>query len=520
MSWYLPFALLFTILFGFLVFHSYKKQRPTLVFYGGLLMLVILRTCSAFYNGIWNTDEAEWVSIGYGLSNCDIPYQCYDAHSTGFFNIVVLQALHYLGIEYTYTSLRLFGLFLFLVPAVIVFYYTVRRTLQPREQVLATGLLIHFLLFGAYNHDMLAYNSEYIIMFFTAVLFYCNAAYKQDGKVKWLILAAVCIGIIPFAKLQGVPIAFGFGLILATNTLRKKRTVHLLLLGAVSLLPLLIIFLSFRQLGVWDDFRIMYVQSNQYLVSFSGAGFFDKLKTFIHLQRWVAPYYILAVLLLGFAVSRDKFRRESLKTIDWAPVIILGCAYFATAASGWGAEHYNTLIIIPLFLSLATFIRYTSVTSWLDKRRNTIRFAGGLSLMALVFTMLPELDRFKKRVYDDAWPYAEQLVAYIQQEIPPGQPLCVLGWFRAVEIQVDAKRPLATRTAHNFYLLAEKDEQLMNYYQQQYITDLERSKPVLIVDASYELDNALLAPIKQYIDTHYTPDTVLNNSPVYKRMKL
>ena len=519
MTYYLPVALVCSGLFFFLSYYGYKTKGPGFVFVCGLGLLLILRLMTALYPGIWNTDEAEWVSLARTLPNCDVPYRCYDAHSTGYFSIFILKSFHYLGIPYTYSSMRVFGLFFFFLPSITLFYFTIKHIYNYQVVTLGITLLLHYYLFGAHCYDLFAYNSEYIVMLFISITYYCYIRYTRDKKFIGLVIAAICIGIMPLSKLQSLPLAFGFTVLFFIYFFKNKRFRDLFIFCAVGIVPLGITLLVFWRLGVVWEFWQMYIVANRYLVNhYSNTNLFGRVKVFIYLQRWLTPYYVLMFLMLFMAWRGKKLNWSIIREIDFGQLLVLLCAYFSVAATGTGAEHYLTLLMIPFFLVLTNIISALDIEVYLGNAKRLAWYSLLLAGIAVMFLVLPEFKPWKERIYHMKRPVKTNLVAYVQKYIPAGDPLCVIGWFDAVEVQVSCERPLATRTAHNFYLLADKDTALMHFFQQQYISDLERSKPLLVIDPSYDMDSLLMQPVKEYILGKYQFDTVIDDSRVFKRI--
>lgn len=518
MELYLPIALLFAATFFFLSYFGYKKSLLPIVFWGGLIMMVTLRLMTSLHNGIWYTDEAEWVSLAYRLPYCDTPYKCFDAHSTGYLGILVLKSFSFLGIEYNYTTVRLFGLFLLMVPTVF-FFYRALRILYPKEEViLGLLLLFHYLLFGAHSIELFAYNTEYVIMFLSAAIYYCYILYTQRKRTIPLFIAALCIGILPFCKLQSLPIAFGFTVLFFIYFFRSRKFNHLLLFSGIGIVPLVITVLWFWQLGVLGDFWKMYVESNSYLVKYySAGGWIYRFKVFVYVQRWLIPYYFIASLPLFFGLLQRRISFATLKKLDFGLIFLLCCCYISVGVTGSGAGPYVTLIIIPLFLVIVNLFSVLEVATWLKREKLLGSYSLLLTVMATLFLILPELGPLKARLTRFTRPSRDNVASYVQRQIPVGKPVSVLGNVEAVELYVKCKRPPATRTVHIIYLQAKKDTALMKYYQDQFMTDLEVSKPYLFVDPVRALDSPYLRPVRQYILDKYRLDTIIDDCQVYKR---
>ncbi len=529
MSFYLPIALLFGVLLSFLCYYAYGKEWPALILWSGLLMLVVLRVMTSLYPYIWNTDEAEWVLLARTLPDCAVPYKCFDPHSTGFLNILMFKPLDWLGVRYTYSSLRLFGLFVYIVPSALLFYYTLRRMYPARIVVVGMTLLFHYHLFGSHCYDLFSYHSEQVLMLLTAAIFYCYVRYKRDNKFIHLVLASLCIGLMPFFKLQSGPLVIGFTILFFIHFLKNRKFVQGIIFCVVGVAPLALIVLYFWKSGLLNDFWKAYIVSNQYLVkNYAQSGFVGRSRTFFYQLRWEIPYYLLILLLLVLTNWRKKLTWATISQFDFAAFLLLCCAYLAFGAPGIGMQHYLTLVTIPFLLVITNILFLLDIEEFMERKGRRVLFAGYLTLVAFFLLLLPELPLFRYRAYHERRPDSENLVKYVEGEVPAGKPVCVLGWYDAVEIQVSLDRPLATKTAHTYYLLADKDPGLMHYYQQQYIDDLESSRPSLVIDplrmvgwfggTFREMDDPRMEPVRRYLEEKYTrQESMIDGCVIYKR---
>lgn len=513
MNYYILSAIILLLVHLGTLYYDVKKETIHLSFWVGIIGLIGIRMYSIFSPEYLNIDEAEWLSLASRLPQCDIPYRCYDPHTTGFFNIFILKIFYFFGIGYNYTSLRLFGLFFCTLPTIFIFYHVIKNKYKGITAILSITLLIHFFIFGAYSTDFLAYNSEHPIMLMMALIYFLYIKYLKNESKLLLILAAIIIGLLPFTKLQSLPIAFSFAVIFMWDLVKRKRIINILLFAVTGILPSLLIYFWFSHVNVMSEFWKMYIETNLYFLDYySDNTFLTKLKVIVYLQRGFLPYYLILFILILIHLFRKRSSfKQKLKGLDYPVLFILFCTFYASFAPGTGFQHYNLLVVFPLFLFFANMFALSEFETLVTKPKYLISYCALLLLIGLgyiKYSSVVDINYYQRR---------SGVVDYIQSNTKKDDPLCVLGWYKALDIQVDSRRPIASRSAHNYYQKV-KDAKLRRYYQLQFIEDLEITRPILVIDPSAELEDTILLSVRNYVLSKYAYDTTIANAKCYKRI--
>ena len=149
----------------------------------------------------------------------------------------------------------------------------------------------------------------------TLSLYLYSRAISLEGKNQgWvLFFTALCLGMVPFAKLQAAPIAFGMGVFLiAWLLIRRNSNLKYLIAGA--LVPLVILAVYLLVADLVNDFWSSYIMRN---ITYAERGlggrnlrqtFLNKLGKFpnflleVHDTRYFFITHITVILMLSTSV--------------------------------------------------------------------------------------------------------------------------------------------------------------------------------------------------------------------------
>ena len=188
-----------------------------------------------------------------------------------------------------------------------------------------------------------------------------------DGRpnLRRLFVAGLLFGAIPFAKLQGAPIAAagviaGLWLLLTDSNLnwRQWHRPLLMFIGGVTTVPALIVAFSLV-FGVWQVFFGCYILDN---LRYAGGNLFPPDRSFgwteaprmlLELGRAIAGFNEFALWMAGFGAFGLLFVRRfsrSNRRFAIASLAILLSTVFAAMARGRPYLHYLQLLILPVGL--------------------------------------------------------------------------------------------------------------------------------------------------------------------------
>jgi len=210
--------------------------------------------------------------------------------------------------------------------------------------------------------------------FFSLILIWAMYKYYEQRKAGYLLLAAVCLGIVLQLHYFGLVLAGVIGVIWFAGLIENrndkkfvKKTFICSFIGLVAVLvllsPLFVFdfrheFLNYKAISLFFSERTPDFSLWQSLKNTEGrlhqliGGLFT-----IGWMRNLSFIYLLSVLG-GFVVGiKDKkTRRASIVVLVWFLVGILGLAVY----SGDVYPHYMGYIFIPPFLSIGIFLSYLS----------------------------------------------------------------------------------------------------------------------------------------------------------------
>ncbi len=510
---FFPIAFGLFAIFIILNFFSFLNKRfYAVLLLFSLLVLIAVRGYSIFYPFALDSDEGIWLSLVSRSEICSIPFKCFNASTSGFLNIFLLRVISFLGCDYNYVSLRAFGLFVCIIPTIVIFYFSVKRLFQVQVALISTCLLINYYTFGCFRANVydsvehLAYNTEHVVMLFTSALFYLYVRYRENHSMIVIVLSALLIGTIPFIKLQSVPIVLVFFLAFTFPIYRHFKFKGVFSFILCCTVPLIIIGLFLLQWNVFDDFWSMYIATNFNYTQSGGLNFRDKFYLFRELEKFFLPYVSLMLFLLVVNVFNRKNALSS--KISFDPVIIFWflASEIAIWAVGLFFGHYNVLVVVPFFLFIANLFASLKVEEVFNQMKWTFAYLLLIVCMNVYFFVNQPFRHFSYSFHKG------KLASYIDRNSSSNETIAILTGFNSNTLFMESERVPATRTTDH-YLLFLTDDKLRKRFQRNYIEDLAYSKPSVIIAKSSLLNTSTLKSIKYFISKYYKIDTTLITIP-------
>ncbi|MFD1142357.1 hypothetical protein ACFQ4C_14625 [Larkinella insperata] len=499
--------------------------------------VAFMRLPSVVFNQELNPDESQMVAQVITLQYDPVFWRSVDGTTGGPLNNYVLLIPGWFGLSYDYISTRLTGLVLILATLWLLF-----RTLESwfGENVARWSLLPPLVLLAmTQNADLVHYSSEYLPNFLLGLLYYGYARFLREtipsgSRLYWFGMVA---GMVPFSKLQAVPMLFCAGLFVAIDILTranltggvKAKKLLLLLLGGLSF-PVLVILLTLST-GVFEDMITFYFIGN---LNYGGDGQWSShlLRLPAFLQRveefswfmWLSG--LLGITFLLFFVQ-NRFRLHTNRKI-WAFLLsLLGFTFMAITRTGTEYIHHLLFLVVPVGLLNGWFLSEISQASRANKR-----LAPTLAIVTLAAALVPYGVRYVSRAL-----HRTPLNSYVQnsRQVPqsavtqrilqyakPGEKLVVWGW--QCKYYVEAQMPQGVNENHSIRSIF--NHPLRDAYQKRYIRDIRRSMPPVFVDA---VGNSLwlsdrateghetIAPLRDLIATKYRFAGEIDNTRIYVR---
>jgi hypothetical protein len=357
-------------------------------------------------------------------------------------------------------------------------------------------------------------------------------------KAGLIFSLALVAGMVPFAKLQGVPtalltVAFAAHLIFARST-NKIRDFALLCLGGISL-PALVFGLAVY-FDTFDYFWKFYVVGN--LEYAGGSSFWSKLLGFpVFLKQSgqfvfvIFSYLVLVVYTIYILVSTQKKKIRS-PLLFLFSILHLLFAFYSVIKTGYFFSHYLQFLIIPLALFSGVLLESTVIQNTLGTKT-----VGKLIYSWLAICLIPHLVgkvgavcgvMLENTTTISMECLGERLSASdVSQEINrykrKGEDITVWGWRPAYHLETQAAQGTADVMVYRLLTPSPKQQDYVN----KYLLDLERSKPVVFVDEvnvnSFWFSDKLLYShentpvIKNFVNKNYVHVSTIQGQRIFVR---
>ncbi len=346
-----------------------RRPHSEVVFLGCVgLTLAFLRLPSLCFNQEMNPDESQLIASGITLLTDPVYGRSVDGTTIGPLNSYLLLVPHGLGLPMDYRSARLVALVL-IGGSLLLFYGSTRRIAGPLASRISTLFSVLFFAWTS-HYDFLHFSSELTSMVLVAGCFLIVLRVLQTKATvpSGCFDAGVLAGLVPYSKLQALPIA---GMILLTLMAYviwhyRFRSIGLLMVCGVGFaLPTLVVFGLAYCFNVSDYFINFYFVSN--LVTYKQLytamplvqqGFWQKLTAFPHFLGQHTDFLCFIVVpgvLLGVGGLLSPWKKAWLlrltQSLNW-PV---GLAIFTVVGACWavvmpGTEfgHHLLLLVFPI----------------------------------------------------------------------------------------------------------------------------------------------------------------------------
>ena len=532
--WFSVYALCWALIW--LATSEQVDQRVFLVV--SLGMLFLLRLPSIVFDYEINPDESQMITQALTLRQDPVYFRSVDGTTGGPLDsyFLIIPSLFGLPFDYITAHLTAFGL---VAASLWLLFLTAR--IWFGEQAARLALLPFIFMLGlTQNGDFLHYNSELIALVLLSGSYYLYATVlaQKERSLLRIGLIGLLLGMVPFGKLQAVPLAAVVGLFVLIDTvMRPNLTIgakvsRMAVLGFCSLFfPVLVVLLT-KLNGVYDDFVTFYIIGN---LNYASSGnpwkslirlpnFFQKGIEFDWLVKFTAILWFVGV----FVAFR---RRGQVATNSWLVSgfisLLLIATLFAITRTGSEYVHYLYFLTGPLLFGVAYGWQKLSVSDGLGRWIGIGATAIFLALFGFQTTQ-KYIDKTSPNPYtsewQSGWAVQQSLVSKeVMKYARPGEKLAVWGW--RCDYYVQTQMPQGV--AENHTIRSAFDHPMLADYQKRYVRDFIRSFPPVFIDAvgSQNLwmddrktqGHEILKPLGQFVTTHYTYMGLVNDTRIYVR---
>lgn len=456
-----------------------------------LFFLLAWRWPAFFWPQGLNPDESQLVSGAITLTRDPVFWRSVDGNTAGPLNFYVLLPLHWLGLPLDYLSARLTGLLL-VWGALFCCYRMLRPSLGTATA--RVGLLPGALFFATvYNGDFIHYSTEHLPLFLfsaAAGLLWAARDGTNPGRHPAWLAAGVCMGLLPWSKLQAAPLAAAlalWGVILALGDRRHAwpaRCARIAWLAAAALTPSFALLVMVRATGQWEHFVKSYIVNNLAYVGQGGDPVGATRELLDRMQgTWSFPALALASLGCVLAAALHGLaRRQRPGHLFVAGGGFTIVALLCVLTPQRGFLHYLLFLVPPLIWWGAAALGEFRPKASGRAAPALVFLAATLALAAIPVGLRLQGPPLEFLTYlTDRWtrPYDE--VGFLLSKLrKPGDTLAVWGWYSHLHVQSGLAQ--ATREAVSERQIQESPQR-DTYHRPRYLADLQRNQPAFFVDA-------------------------------------
>jgi len=502
-----------------------------------LAVLLAWRWPPLFVHQHLNPDESVFIAGALTAREHGIPWLGFDAATSGPLNVYALMPTHFLGIPQDYFNARVTGLLL--VWGALLATYGLLRSVYgtARARFSVVPGIVFFA--AATDTDFIHYSSEHVALFLASLgaclLWKHRPTPDRGGKVglRWLA-GGLAVGLLPWAKLQAVPIAaamvaWAAWLVLADAaspwTVRGRRAGAL---AAAALAPSAIFMLALLATGAFRDFYYSYILDSLIYVG-AGQARATVLGELIRgaYYTWHFPAFLCApVLTVAAAAVACVGRRRWPSPLFAAGAWFAAATVYAVLAPGRDFAHYLLFLILPLTLWSGAALGdvWESVRGPWMRRALALGFAGLGALLPVGIRATQPLPMIFGQ-FAEVWRHPRDEVGQALHTLRrPGDSLLVWGWF--AHAYVESGLPQATREAQTDRAI--RPSPLRDtYFRPRLMSDLRRSRPAFIVDAvgsgafiytnRAESAHEIFPELRDYVQANYVLLSDVGYARIYVR---
>lgn len=462
-------------------------QHPALFAGAVLLALAAFRWPTWFIQHELNPDESQILSGAITLRHFPVYWRDVDTMTAGPLDVYVPAAASLFGLPLNFFGARVLAALV--QAAVLLCTGLLLRRLAPER--MARLALLPPLLFWCLvsHHDFIHYSSELISLLLLALAAWligrvlADAAPPAPGGRWSLFLGGFVLGLVPLAKLQGIPPALALGgiglVVLAVRKATHGWKPFACLLGGGLAAPALatgLIFAAGQSGEVWQGYlgnNLAYVQAAP-----NSGGWSARLLELVG-QVAVFRIYWWTLLVATLLLALPAWWRGGRVARGWlaAAWIVFGASIVAVLTPGRPLPHYLEFVVIPLVILLFAHWRAC---------RDTVGWPSGLLFLAATSAPLLWVSWKNPNIYAGQFAHhryehpPSQAAYFIHQRAQPGDRLAMWGWYS--QLYIDTGLPQGTRESQTTRQL-DLDPAMRAFYFGRYLRDLRTNRPQWFVDA-------------------------------------
>jgi hypothetical protein len=350
-----------------------NKKVGEIIFIGAGILILFLYRGLSFYRDQLNPDEGQLLTAALSIASDGKLWVSADTTTLGpvcyLLVVFVSRAIRFLGLDgdITYFLGRLINTMLIAGS----FFFLYKVSIKNISLRLSRGVLLFFIVFFSFStqFDLHAYNTEFVFCFIFSVCLFFLYKIKETARYSYLIVAGLCCGLLPFIKLQTIPMAAAYIAWVMYETWRTTKIPDVVCPTMLTVKKCSVFFL-----GVFIPTLILVIYCSTYESGLSNAWFFyienasahvdsmfsfsflgqmcQTLGNFIGLSWYNSLFVPILLSVLVLVLFRPRL------TSDWVfSGLILLSTLFALVRTGSFFYHYMVLLVVPSLFFLITTLR-------------------------------------------------------------------------------------------------------------------------------------------------------------------
>jgi hypothetical protein len=460
---------------------------PTLL----ALILIAGRWPTLFLNEQLNHDESGLIAGALAFLHDPVPWRGADLTTSGPLNAYVLLVPAMLGLGLNYFSARIVGLSLLII-AVICWYVAVKRV---RGKFAALSVILPPVTFLCFvqNDEFIHCSTELLPIALLSIAALMATSLNKGASVR-LFVAAVVLGMVPFAKLQAAPLAMVafVSIFFFAWWIRGERFLKTVaVMGIGGLVAPLTIGATLLATATFDDASRSYILSG---LDVSAVGQ-DRYQFvyYVLFQNWPFVFSIVVLGAITFAGANFRFLQRQLqgngRWLIAASLVYAFASLFAIYKPRNPFGHYLLLgLPAAVFLATALIAPWGVGSAWQRawaRLRDVVRPIGAMASISffvacaafgflLFYLKVPPLTLERASMHKpDA--IGKLIVVLLKDD----SHFAVWGWVPKYYVMA-ARRPTTRDVIYQFQMW---DAPQKDYYRRRYLADFNRSRPNVFVDA-------------------------------------
>ncbi len=533
---YLPVLILNAVLFfafTWLLWAAYfKSGKETKGNVLPLLLVFVFVILNKFpvslVNAPLNEDEAMNFAEGLALLKDDPVLW----RSVDFFTIGPVHVFHFmipglLGFENDFINVRI----VWLIITFLSFVFLYLACLKAFGKTYVWFAYLYPLLFFGFgtirNLNHFTNESTGILLMAAGMFLLIRQLYeKETTPVKDLVFYFL-MGLVPYAKLQGVPIALAMSLVYLISGLRKSQAWPLYFLTSAiqGLLPTILLLIYLVYFGQLDNFLNFYLFSNlsygapTSLTTNVFTTFLVRSVTEFPINYYLKHLYLLIFVFLLFLAVAGKLRNALTNTV----VLLFAATIYAVSKPGFAYGHYFNYLWLTLPLGLGVTVK--AIGTRLDR----LGWSRGW-LIALYLIPCLAVFAVNMRHYDNARMYREAFSVLVngrpemtrsetalelmrlKARLQHQPRMVVFDWWPTLYITTGITQAVHQNVPERLFGEQSSDSSMVNFSRKVFLEDMKKNKPEFFLLAkntersyyNFTYENLeKISPIKSYFEENY-----------------